>query len=225
MINSLGMNKTLCRVLAAVSLLAPGHSAPAQVLVTTNLSFEQNAVPSGGVAAVTPAGWTSFNKANGDDIGSQNAGGTDYTKFDPLAAPADGNQYCFINMFTPGVTGGIYQDVGPLRPNATYTLTVAIGCRNDRINSPGIISLLNGADNTGAVLASGGGLPAAENTWRDYSISFTSGPSVSGDVTIVLSVAGNATTIQADFDNVRLAVTPAVLKLPAPGPPGVSVEK
>src|ERR1035441_8172742 len=94
-------------------------------------------------------------------------------------------------MFNPSVTGGIYQDVGALQPNTPYTLTVAIGSRADRINSPGIISLINGTDNTGTVLASGGGLPATQNTWQDYSVSFTTGPSVSGDLTIALSVLGD----------------------------------
>jgi hypothetical protein len=29
-------------------------------------------------------------------------------------APADRNQYGFINLFDTGVTGGIYQDIGPM---------------------------------------------------------------------------------------------------------------
>ena len=124
-------------------------------------------------------------------------------------------------MFDPNVTGGIYQDVGPLQTNTPYTLTVAIGSRHDRVNSPGIISLINGADDTGAVLASGGGLPAAQNTWQDYTVTFTTGPSVSGDLTVELSVLGNGTTIQADFDNVRLTTTPVVIA-PTLGVPKVS---
>jgi hypothetical protein len=90
---------------------------------------------------------------------------------------------------------------------------VAIGSRADRINSPGIISLINGANNTGTVLASGGGLPAAQNTWQNYLTSFTTGNSVSGDLTVELSVLGNGTTIQGDFDNVELTAT-AVLIVP-----------
>ena len=128
----------------------------------------------------------------------------------PLAPTADSNQFCYINMFNSGVTGGLYQDVGALEANTTYTLTVAIGSRADRINSPGIISLLNGANNTGTVLATGGGLPAAQNTWQDYTATFTTGASVSGDLTVALSVAGGS-TIQANFDNVRLTKTAAVL--------------
>ncbi|HEY1788633.1 MAG TPA: hypothetical protein VGJ73_10780, partial [Verrucomicrobiae bacterium] len=143
--------------------------------------------------------------------------GTDYTVYNPLALPADANQYCYINMFNPSVTGGIYQDVGALQPNVTYMLTVAMGSRADRENSPGIISLINGVNNGGTVLASGGGLPVAQNNWQDYIVTFSTGSSVSGDLTVGLSVLGNGTTIQADFDNVRLSMTPIIPKIPALG--------
>jgi Fibronectin type III domain len=175
--------------------------------VINNPSFEFDVAPPGSTVADVPAGWTPFNQAGSGYIGSQNAGGVDYTVYDPLAAPAAGNQYCYINMSTSGVTGGIYQDVGPLQSNTVYTLTVAIGSRKDRVNSPGIISLINGTNNTGVVLASGGGLPATQNTWQNYVVTFTTGPSVGGDLTLMLSANGGG-TIQADFDNVRLATAP-----------------
>jgi hypothetical protein len=176
--------------------------------VTTNFSFEEDVTESGTAFTEVPTGWSAFNEGSEEDIGSQNAGGVDYTTFDPLAPPAAGNQYCYVNMFNPSVTGGIYTDVGPMKTNTIYTLTVAIGSRADRINSPGIISLISGSDNTGTLMASGGGLPATQNTWQDYSISFTNGVSTA-DLTIALSAIGNGTTIQADFDNVQLTATPA----------------
>jgi hypothetical protein len=189
-------------------------------VIATNFSFELN-VASGPSAVVPtiPTGWSVFNQGSPSDIGSQWAGGTDYTVFNPLAPPAAGNQFCYVNMFNSGVTGGIYQDFGPLQPNSIYTLTVAIGSRADRINSPGIISLVNGTDNTGTILAAGGGLPATQNTWQDYTITFTNGALASGDLTVVLSVLG-AGTIQADFDNVRLAAT-QFPQLPTLGVPKV----
>jgi len=156
--------------------------------VTQNLSFEQNVAPPGTAASVVPAGWLPFNKAGGGDIGSENAGGTDYTIYNPLYTPAQGNQFGFVNNFTSGGTNGIYQDMGPMIPNHTYNLTVAIGSRADRINSPGIISLVNGTDYTGTVLATTNGIPATQNTWQDYTVQYTTGNSVSGDLTIVLSV-------------------------------------
>jgi hypothetical protein len=203
-----------------VQLTVAPISVGGMQIPVTNFSFELNAASVGGVVTTVPSGWTAFNKGGSSDIGSQNSGGTDYTVFDPLAAPAAGNQYCYINMFDAGVTGGIYQNIGALQPNTTYALSVAIGSRSDRINSPGIISLVNGANNTGTLLASGGGLPSARNTWQDYTASFTTGSSVSGNLTIVLSVAGGQ-TIQADFDNVQLTATPVALKVPTLGAPGI----
>jgi hypothetical protein len=183
-----------------------------------NPSFELNVAPEGGTVATVPTYWTTFNEASIGDIGTEHAGGVDFTVHDPLAPPAAGNQFCYVNIFSTGTTGGIYQDVGALQAYTTYTLTVAIGSRADRINSPGIISLINGSDDTGTVLATGGGLPATQNTWQDYTVTYTTGPTVSGDLTIELSVAP-AATIQADFDNVQLTVAPIV---PTLGKPRVS---
>jgi hypothetical protein len=190
---------------------ASPFSIPPTSVAVANSSFEVNAASQSGVVATVPTGWAAFNESAPSDIGSQNAGGDDYTVFNPLAAPAEGNQYCYINMFNSGVTGGVYQDVGTLQPNTSYTLTVAIGSRSDRVNSPGIISLLNGPDNTGTVLATGGGLPGARNSWDDYTVTFTTGSSVIGDLIVELSVPGSG-AIQADFDNVRLTAVPVALK-------------
>jgi len=74
------------------------------------------------------------------------------------------------------------------------------------LGSPGIISLINGTDNTGALLASTNGIPATTDSWQDNTVSFATGASVSGDLTIELSVAG-ANTYQANFDNVQLTAT------------------
>jgi hypothetical protein len=204
---------TTAIVLSAAALFTQS-AAQASPVTVNNHSFELNSTPPGTTATSVPIGWTAFNEGGPSDIGSQNAGGADFTVNNPLAAPANGNQFCYINMFSAGIPGGIYQDVGPLQPNTAYTLTVAIGSRADRTNSPGIISLINGTDNAGTVLASGGGLPVAQNFWQDYTVTFTTGASVNGDLTIVLSVAGSE-AIQADFDNVRLTATPVVSKAPA----------
>ena len=178
-----------------------------------NLSFEYDTTYPGNSIPFIPTSWTAFNQAAAGDIGSQNAGGVDYTVYDPLAAPADGSNYCYVNVFNGTPVSGLYQDMGALQPNSIYTLTVAIGSRADRVNSPGIISLINGTDNTGTVLATGGGLPSTQNTWQDYTATFATGGSVSGDVTVELSALG-AGTIQADFDNVRLNVQHFSVPLP-----------
>lgn len=194
--------------LVALAGIAFSPGAHAASVVVANFSFEDDVASGPGqVVTFVPSGWVSFNQGAPSDIGSQWADGVDYTINTPLATPAEGNQYCYVNMFNPAVTGGIFLDVGELLANTQYTLTVAIGSRADRMNSPGIISLINGIDNTGTVLATGGGIPATQNTWQDYTISFTTGNSVSDDLIIALSVLGNGTTIQADFDNVRLDAT------------------
>jgi hypothetical protein len=188
---------------------------PVPTDTVNNFSFEAQTVARGNVWVTTPTGpggWTGFHTGTNDswDIGLGRPG-NEYSPANPLATPADGDNYLWLNDYNGNGTQvtGIYQDVGPLLANTTYTLTVVIGSRGDRINSPGHISLVNGADNTGTVLASVSGIPAIQNTWQNYTVSYTTGASVSGDLIIMLSIL-DAGTIQADFDNVRLAVTPSL---------------
>lgn len=206
-------------------------SSTAEVITSTNIvsvynfSFEDPALsgPGTGSNPTTPPAWTEYNQdANGAN-GVQYAGGNpaDYPVNAPLAAPADGNQYAYVNWFNNSQpTTGIFQDVGPLEPNTTYTLTVAIGSRADRVNLPGIISLYNGPSGSspvnGATLLidnGAGQIPATQGTWQDYSVTYTTGPSVSGDLLVDLhvnnSLATNGGTIQANFDNVQLSQEPA----------------
>lgn len=197
--------KHLGAIAVAAALLT--GSASALSINVVNYSFElDNAGGAGGVVKSVPTGWTQYNRVGGDDIGSQNPNNSQFPINNPLSAPAQGNQFLYINTFPDNAGGisGIYQSVGDLQPNTIYTLTVAIGSRSDRINTAGTISLLNGLNpTTGTILATGGGLPATQGTWQDYTISFTTGDSVAGALTIVLSTVA-AGTIQADFDNVRL---------------------
>lgn len=179
-----------------------------------NLSFEYDTTLTGQAVQFVPTSWTAFNRGAISDFGSQNPSSGMYPVISPLAAPADGTNFCYINTFNGNTNGGIYQDKGPLQPNTVYTLTVAIGHRADFNNSAGVISLVNGTNNAGTLLATGGGLPALSGAWQDYSTSFSTGPSVSGDVTVVLSVVGNSTTIQGDFDNVRLTAVQSPIPLP-----------
>jgi len=190
---------------------------PATPVTVNNFNFESNVAANGADISTVPTGWTGFNKAFVDDRGTGHPNGTQYTANNPLGAPAAGNQYCWVNVFSAVPVGGVYQDTGPLRSNTVYTLTVAIGSRKDLINSPGIISLVNGANNNGTVLTSGGGISATQDTWRDYSVTYITGATVNGDLTILLSVIGNDSTIQADFDNVRLTKAPLFFTAPVLG--------
>jgi hypothetical protein len=122
------------------------------------------------------------------------------------------------NDGTGAATDGIYQNVGVLLADTTYTLTVAVGSRLDWSPGPngqGTLSLLNGTDQTGAVLASTTSSVASQTgTFTDYSATFTTSGSVSGDLIVDLSVVGTPGTFtQGDFDNVELTAS----TVPEPG--------
>lgn len=201
-------SKSLLAIVAASALAAFGGLQAAPLFVV-NYSFEDDVAPVGGVNQFVPTGWSSFGQIGGSDIGSQNPTNGQFSPNNPFPFPAQGNQFAYVNVFpeNPNPSSGIFQDLGALQPNTIYTLTVAIGSRADRINSPGIISLYSGFDPVGGtLLATGGGIPAIQNTWEDYTISFTTGSIVSDNLIISLSVLP-AGTIQAAFDNVRLDAT------------------
>jgi hypothetical protein len=191
--------------ISAVTSSVAAVISAADLVTVRNFSFENGTTGSGNL--VIPVSWTSFFDNNFSTVANNS-----YSVVNPLAPPADGNYFFAINEGPSDPTGGIYQDVGALLPNTTYTLTVAMGLREDFtpgvLGSPGIISLINGTNNAGALLASTSGIPTTPDTWQDYTVSFTTGPSVSGDLTVELSVAG-ASTYQANFDNVQLTETPA----------------
>jgi hypothetical protein len=186
---------------SVTSSIATVISAPNLVTVN-NFSFENGSTPAFGNGAI-PVSWTDYN-SDWSTVSS------DTSAYVPAIVP-DGIYYYARNTGpSDPAAGGVYQDVGPLLANTSYTLTVAIGRRNDQGPgplpgdwSPGIISLLNGTDYTGTVLATTTGYPANAGTWQDFSATFATGASVSGDLTITLAVPP-ATTYQAAFDYVRL---------------------
>ncbi len=194
-------------ILSALLLLLFVTAAQANPVV--NFSFENPATPDGtygggpgGPPADVITGWTS---SGGNGI--QNFIGTgSYGVGSTLPAPADGKQTVYING------NDVYQDVGALHAYTIYTLTVAAGNQSGYgPGSTGLIELVNGTNDGGTLLNSTvlpstgnpGGIPTG--SFADYTTSFTTGPTVSGDLTIVLSkTSGN----QIDYDNVRLTATP-----------------
>jgi hypothetical protein len=199
------------------------------IVTVNNFSFEQDVT--GGATTTPPTGWTGFyNGQRTDFIGSQATASAQYPGTPPLTSPGDGNQFMYIN--NDGnvglVTNGVYQDVGALLANTTYTLTVAIGSRFDWSPGPngqGTISLLNGIDQTGTLLASTTSSVGANlGTFTDFMATFTTGGSVSGDLIVDLSVVGTPSVFtQGNFDNVRLTQTSvAPPTLPIPDKPRIS---
>lgn len=182
-----------------VLMFGYGTSEAASVLVN-NFSFEEvdgtPLTPGGYVGAIK--GWTK--------LGTIGAHGTEYYKDTaqftvtiPLAAPADGNQAAYLNR-----QAHIYQNVGALQANTLYTLTVAVGNRKDLGSGQngGIISLYNGTDPNGTLLAVSPDFMAPAGTFQDLTITFTTGSTVSGDLTI--SLKQTTTANNTAFDNVRL---------------------
>ncbi len=181
-----------------------------QTVNVNNYSFETDAQPDGGQTTdPTPiTGWGAYGSAFGT-INPPNGDFIDvFDDIVPLPAPADGYQCVYANG-----ASGLYQDVGPLQPLTTYTLTVAVGARNSVSwgEGAGTIQLLNGIDNTGTVLAS----TTVNNTglageFKDYTVIVSTTGSVSGDLTIALNTT---TAVQICYDNARLStqVTPVTL--------------
>jgi hypothetical protein len=194
-------------------------SYPASTSATINVnnpSFEQGAQPDGGQTSnPTPIpGWNTY----GGAFGTINPDNTDFANASgdttPLPAPADGFQCAYANGGS-----GLYQDVGPLHPLTTYTLTVAVGARNSVSwgEGSGTIQLINGTNTAGNVLAT---VPISNNglagDFKNFSVSFTTPASVSGNLTIALNTTA---ATQICYDNVQLTtqVTPVTVSMQAGG--------
>ncbi len=105
----------------------------------------------------------------------------------------------------------LYQDVGALQPNTTYSLTVYTGFSNGYITGEfGVLELVNGTSDAGSVLNSVTYTPSTAwpYPFEDVSLSYSTGSAVSGDLTLVLGVAAPAGGDQIGFNNVQLTATP-----------------
>jgi hypothetical protein len=121
-----------------------------------------------------------------------------------------GHQEAYINI---GGTSGrdyLYQDVGFLQPNTTYHLTVGAGGNPGGYGTPdtGLLAAFNGTDTSGTMLASTP-ITVTGPGFQNYSLTFTTGAIVSGDLTIGLGAnAATSGTGQIDFQNVQLFASP-----------------
>ncbi len=191
--------KSFITLFAVVALLTSATAVRAGIdIPVANFSFESEAVGTSNYQYGGLTGWTingSAGPQNFIDTGSYGSGAT-------LPGTAQGVQAAFING------GDIYQDVGKLLANTTYTLTVAAGNQPGYgPGSTGAIGLVNGSTDGGTALGTFTSIaqPALPtSTFADFTFTATTGGSVSGDLTIVLKLSSYQ---QVDFDNVRLSAS------------------
>ncbi len=134
-------NRNVISIIMAVFLMALGmtvgiNPSHGQVIINipiNNASFEAPVLASGNYTNNTVPGWIIDGISKGAFAGGvQYFTTTDYTSVNPLPSPADGNQALYI-----GRTATVYQDVGALLANTTYTLTLAVGNRLSSVNQGG----------------------------------------------------------------------------------------
>lgn len=205
-----------CASANAASVLINNHSFETPVIAGDNSFQLATTKPSG-----TFNGWTYVIQTGGgfQDFGIENPGSGQYTGAATTGTPvgADGTNIAWMNQSITGGTVNIFQDVGALLPDTVYTLTVAIGQRLDRVNGAPTISLINAASGTTdpglfTILNSTTGVSGVAGEFQDFTVTFTTGSGVSGNLFVGASYTGDG-TIQASVDNFRLDAT----AVPEPG--------
>lgn len=205
--------------------LAGSVAASAASVTINNYSFETPTIVADGTSVNSGAGtgvfnswnYTVTNGASFEDFGIENPAATAYTGAATTGTPsgAYGVNVAYLNQNNSGLTASIFQDVGLLAANTTYTLTIAIGQRLDRVNGSLQIGLLNGVAgatniwSTGTLLNSTTGVSSIAGTFQDFQVVFTTGSSVSGDLYVGALYTADG-KVQASFDNVRLDATSAI---------------
>jgi hypothetical protein len=209
------------KLISSLAVFVVGFST-AQVSATPvtiqNYSFESPTL--GGPGSYTGSGFTDgFTFVEGS--GTQWATSNEFTLDGSgnLLSPADGHNFAYMNGSN---TALIYQDVGALLPNATYTLTVAAGSRIDQGPSGLILGFANSstyAIGDSSLLAESASLRPAITVggFTDVSFTFTTGSVVSGDLTIFIQNAND--NYPSTLDNVRLDV----VAVPEPATTGLAI--
>lgn len=201
-------------VCAWIALVAAG---PAQALdvVVPNFNFEANARPDGVLASGVLDGWQVT--GNWVSFGTYNPNQSYYGT--PLIAdtafPSNGsgvigtmNGPNLAYIFGPTVAGAFITAATShgVVAGETYVLTVAIGQRfgppNQQTYSPVTLSLLDGDSTLSSTVITA---PPAAGTFGDASLIYTAQAGDSGNLRIRLGIASGQ---YADFDNVRLTVSP-----------------
>jgi len=124
------------------------------------------------------------------------------------------SNFSFFNSVPDGITvaytngGTISQTVGvTVALGIVYTLLVDQGVRHD-FSDPGIVELLIG---TTPIVATG--VAASPGDWSTYTATYTG---LAADVGKSIAILLNSSSIQGDWDNVRLDATDATAQVPEP---------
>jgi PEP-CTERM motif len=215
--------------LAATALAVTAITTDAASVAINNFSFETPTVASDGTFVVAPGasganfngwGWVKTTGSGFQDYGIENQGSGAYTGAAGTGTPvgADGINNAFLNQSIGGGVQNIFQDVGLLLPDTTYTLTLAIGQRLDRVNGSVTFGLINAAAGnldpwaTGLSLATTTGVSSVAGSFQDFVVTFSTGSTVSDELYIGAQYLGDG-TIQGGIDNFRLDAAP----VPEPG--------
>ena len=218
-INSTMNRPRLFRSFLYVLLLAaPVFTLSAGSITVPNFSFELPALSNGANNnggngdTTTITGWTISAAAGNTNAGVYHPA-SGFTSTNPLPAPADGNQLAYLvpdAESTSSITTSA--SLGTVAVNMLYTLTVALGNRNDNLffdSGEYTIDLLaNGVSVAEASLA---GSSIAHGTFTDLSATFispASGAVIGESLTIRLSASSGSPNNEGIFDNVRLTASP-----------------
>ncbi len=178
--------------LAQVALAAP--------VTVPDFSFEDSVISTSGGTAGLSTNWSSAGSSYVQNI--TNSLFTSST----LPTPADGTNFLVEQI--NGALSYVYQDLGPLQSNMTYTLTVAVGQFLDgSAAGQGFIALVNGANPFGTILAATpvDAALVATNSFTNSVVTFSTPYNASGDLTVLLE---GTNTGLLPLDNVRLDATP-----------------
>jgi hypothetical protein len=220
MLRQFKRTRIMCALRAGViSVAVPILTANATSITVPNFSFESPALPNGannnggnGDTTAIP-GWTiSAPPSSGVNNGVYHPA-SGFTSTNPLPAPADGNQLAYLFPGAAGATSSITttNSLGLIAPNLNYTLTVALGNRNDAVffdtGTYTIALLANGVPVAHTNFA---GNLISHGTFFDVSTSFVSpgfGPLIGESLTIELSATAGSSSDEGIFDNVRLSAS------------------
>ena len=206
----------IAAAVAAMPLgLLAGTGSASAVTVLNNDFASPNLTPggydtTGGVSAAADTAITSW--------GLSGYGGLYQYATPPTGI--DGNQVFFTDTIggqalagsSEGYNADVYQDVGALLPNTTYSLTVAMDYSGSSsyAGEVAVLDFVNGTSDS--VGTSSGSLLATQSytpttTFTPISLSYTTGNSVSGDLTLVLG-SGSPENARLNYNNVQLTTTP-----------------